>query len=83
MILTVAIKDGSGSKFIDSVEATFKRLFLMTLTVYFSFLIAVKGAAAFYLPGTIALLFLWAMRKDVMFMIYFCKEQLAKIKENG
>lgn len=83
LILTVAIKDGSGSKFIDSVEATFKRLFLMTLTVYFSFLIAVKGAAAFYLPGTIALLFLWAMRKDVMLMIYFFKEQLAKIKKNG
>lgn len=83
LMLTVAIKDGSESKFIDSIEATFKRLFLMSLTVYFSFLVAVKGATAFYLPGTIALFFLWAMRKDVMLMIYFCKEQLAKIKKNG
>lgn len=83
LMLTVAIKDGSESKFIDSVEATFKRLFLISLTVYISFLVAVKGAAAFYLPGTIALLFLWAMRKDVLLMIYFCKEQMAKIKKNG
>ena len=82
-MLTVAIKDGSESKFIESVEATFKRLFLISLTVYFSFLVAVKGAAAFYLPGTIALLFLWAMRKDVLLMIYFCKEQMVKIKKNG
>lgn len=83
LMLTVAIKDGSESRFIDSGEAAFKRLFLTSLTVYFSFLVSVKGAAAFYLPGTIALLFLCAMRKDVLLMIYFCKEQMAKIKKNG
>ena len=82
LMLTVAIKDGSESKFIDSIEATFKRLSLMSLTVYFSFLVAVKGAAAFYLPGTIALFFLWAMRKDTMLLINSCKDKLTKIKRN-
>lgn len=83
LMLTVAIKDGSESRFIDSGEAAFKRLFLTSLTVYISFLFAVNGEFSFYLPGIVGLLFLWAMRKDVMLMIYFCKEQLAKIKKNG
>lgn len=83
LMLTVAIKDGSESRFIDSGKAAFKRLFLTSLTVYISFLFAVNGEFSFYLPGIVGLLFLWAMRKDVMLMIYFCKEQLAKIKKNG
>lgn len=81
--LTVTNKNCSESRFIDSGEAAFTRLFLTSLTVYISFLFAVNGEFAFYLPGIVGLLFLWTMRKDVMLMIYFCKEQLAKIKKNG
>ena len=80
--LVVANSDSSDPKFIDSGEAAFTRLFLVSLTVYFSFLFAVNGEYTFYLPGIVALLFLWIMRKDTMLLINSCKERLTKIKRN-
>lgn len=80
--LVVANSDSSAPKFIDSGEVAFTRLFLISLTVYFSFLFAVNGEFSFYLPGIVALLFLWAMRNDIKLLINLFKERFTNIKRN-